>query len=271
MDYINLKSHRGVVNLFADYLLNKLITDVTIDATLEVTDCGKFFLVNGLTNSKKILNLHVIKEDFFKEYESLLTDLGYKQINVVDTITYEVELTTKDEQSFNFYHTKRPIFNKELIDFTSKKTDLSYLSFSNSGFIELDYSEEKTTKLEQFKYSPMNITSEFPNGYSWEMGRGNLYYSEYICNQLFNIIKVKELLFKFSTLKDKNDDFKIRVISNSIYSEKTIISMILDNFNFNISSLKEMMSDYNLLNDILDPLGDKPWLVKDKTKGLIIF
>ena len=47
--------------------------------------------------------------------------------------------------------------------------------------------------------------------------------------------------------------------------------MILDNFNFNITSLKENMSGYNLLNDILNPLGDKPWLVKDKTKGLIIF
>tara|TARA_R110001599_G_scaffold129725_7_gene304312 strand:- start:14749 stop:15564 length:816 start_codon:yes stop_codon:yes gene_type:complete len=271
MDYINLKSHRGVVNLLADYILNKLITDVTIEATIEVTNCGKFFLVNGLTNSKKILSLHIIKEDFYKEYESLLKDLGYEQINVVDTITYDVELATKDEQSFNFYHTKRPIFSKEVIDFTSETTDLSYQSFSNLGFIELDYSEEKTTDLEQFKYSPINITSEFPHGYSWEMGRGNLYYSEYICNQLFNVIRVKELLFKFSTLKDKNDDFKIRVISDSIYSEKTIVSMILDNFNFNITSLKENMSGYNLLNDILNPLGDKPWLVKDKTKGLIIF
>ena len=47
--------------------------------------------------------------------------------------------------------------------------------------------------------------------------------------------------------------------------------MILDNFDFNISSLKEKMVDYNLLDDILEPLENKPWLIKDKTKGLIIF
>ncbi|MDB4234991.1 hypothetical protein N9828_00685 [bacterium] len=217
------------------------------------------------------MSLHLIKEDFYKEYESSLKVLGYEQINVVDTITYDVELTTKDEHSFNFYHTKRPIFSKEVIDFISETTDLSYHSFSNSGFIELDYSEEKTTDLEQFKYSPINITSEFPHGYSWGMGRGYLYYSEYICNQLFNVINVRELLFKFSTLKDENKDFKIRIISNSIYSEKIIVSMILDNFDFNISSLKEKMVDYNLLDDILEPLENKPWLIKDKTKGLIIF
>jgi hypothetical protein len=47
--------------------------------------------------------------------------------------------------------------------------------------------------------------------------------------------------------------------------------MVLDNFDLNVSLLKEKMSNYNLLDDILDPMGDKPWLVKDKIKGLIIF
>ena len=271
MDYINLNSHRGIVNLFADYVLKRLVTNEGIDATIEVTNCGKFFLVNGLTNSKKLLNLHIVKGEFYKEYEKTLKELGYEQINVVDTITYEVELSNKDERLFTFYRTDRPVYSNEVFDFISKPNDLLYFSLSNSGFIELDYSEDKTTDLESFTYSPINITSEFPHGHSWNMGRGQLYYSEYISNQIFNVIKTDKLTFKFSTLKDENDDFKIRVISNSIYPEKTIVSMVLDNFDFNLPSLQNKISGYDILKDILEPTGEKPWLIKDKKKGLVIF
>ena len=271
MDYINLKSQRGLVNLFADYILSKIITDHSIDASIEVTNCGKFFLVNGFTNSKNILTLHQVKDEFIEEYKSLANSLGYEQMNIVDTITYDVELTSKNEHSFNLYKTDRPVYSKEVFDFISSKTDLNHLSFSNSGFLELDYSEDNTDEINKFKYSPINISSEFPYGYSWKMGRDKLYYSEYVSNHLFNIINVDKLLFKFSLLKDENDDFKIRIISDSLYSEKTIISMVLDNFDLNVSLLKEKMSNYNLLDDILDPIRNKPWLVKDKTKGLIIF
>jgi hypothetical protein len=47
--------------------------------------------------------------------------------------------------------------------------------------------------------------------------------------------------------------------------------MVLDNFDFNLPSLQNKISGYDILKDILEPTGEKPWLIKDKKKGLVIF
>lgn len=271
MDYINLNSHRGIVNLLADYILKEITTGPEIESSIQVTNCGKFFLVNGLTNSETILDLGKIKMDFITEYKSLLSKFGYETINIVDTITYELDLKKKSEHSFTFYNTQRPIYDKTIFEFLDKDTDLNYQSMSNSGFIELDYSEDGTENLIDFNYSPLNISSDFPHGHSWGMGRGVLYYCEYLTNQIFNVTNTNKITFKYSEEKDEVDDLKIRIISNSIYPEKTIKSMVLDNFDFNLNVLRDTIKGYDVIKDITEPMGEKPWLIKDKKKGLIIF
>ena len=57
MKYINENSNRGLVNLFSDYIVNLINKDKQYDVVIEVTDCGKFFVVNGMTNSDKILDM----------------------------------------------------------------------------------------------------------------------------------------------------------------------------------------------------------------------
>jgi hypothetical protein len=268
MDFIKLKSNRGLVNLLADFILMEINENEKYDSVIEVSDFGRFFVVNGMTSRKEIINLSDVTTKFKKEYESLLSELGYEEINVIDLIIYDNELSKKEEFWFTFYNTERPCYSEKTINLSS--TNLKYQKISNSS-IELDFSETKTDNLDFFTYSPLNISSEFPHGYSFNMGRNYYYYSEYICNHLFKTLMCSEISFKCSSIKNLNDDFNIDVISKSIYDKEKIKSLILDVFDFNLSKFKNKITGYSYIKDITEPLGEKPWLVKDEIKNIILF
>jgi len=110
MKYINQNSNRGIVNKFADFIVKEITKESDKDAIIEVTDCGKFFIINGMTNSDKILDLSSVKQNFIDDNKSLLFEFGYEALNVVDLIMYNVELVKKDEYWFTFYNSTRPIY-----------------------------------------------------------------------------------------------------------------------------------------------------------------
>ena len=47
--------------------------------------------------------------------------------------------------------------------------------------------------------------------------------------------------------------------------------MVLDVFDFDMLKFNNIIKDYNILDDLLKPLDNKPWLIKDKTNDLILF
>ena len=65
MRYINPNSRRGIVNKLADYILNQIDNSQT--TRLQFTDFKTFYVVNGNTNSDKVLDLSIIKESFYNE------------------------------------------------------------------------------------------------------------------------------------------------------------------------------------------------------------
>ena len=274
MKYINEKSNRGIVNLFSDYLLKELTKENNIDAVIEVTDCGKFFIVNGLTNSNKILDMTKLKSSFLEEYKELLSEFGYTQINIIDVITYGQELVKKSEYTYNFYDSVRPIYPQSIIDYvTNEQQVLKYHSIldGNGLNLELDYSEDNTKNLTSFNYSPLNITSEFPHGYSLGMGRLEFYYSEYIANHLFCHSITNKIQFKYSNIKDNDDDYMININTTSVHNNKSIISMVLDVFDFDMLKFKSIIKSYDIIEDLTKPFDKKPWLIRDRIKDLIIF
>ncbi len=268
MDYIRLNTNRGLTNLLSDFILLEIIQNEKYDAIIEVSDFGRFFVVNGMTSRKEILNLSEITSKFKNEYSDLLSELNYEELNVIDLIIYDNELVKKEEFWFTFYNTERPCYSQKIIE--QSTTDLNYQKISNSS-IELDFSENRTNDLEFFTYTPLNISSEFPHGYSFNMGRGHYYYSEYICNHLFKTLMCDEIKFKCSTIKDLNDDYNINIITNSTYNKEKTKSLVLDVFDFNLNKFKNKLVDYNYIKDITEPLGEKPWLVKDNIKNIIVF
>jgi hypothetical protein len=273
MKYINKNSNRGVVNLFADFIVQEINTIHHYDVVIEVTDCGKFFIVNGMTNSSKILDMVKVKETFTERYKPLLDKLEYETINIIDLILYDQELVKKDEHFFEFYNSSRPIYHHNLMldIIENPQPKFNNVSYTNRLEYELDFSEENTSDLEYFTYSPLNITSEFPHGHSLSMGRLYFYYSEYICNQLFDVILTDQITFKFSLLKNEDGDNLIKISSNSIYKESDIISMVLDVFDFDLSKFQSTLITYDLIDDLAYPFEDKPWVIRDKIKDLILF
>lgn len=272
MKYINKNSNRGIVNLFADFIVTQINKTNKYDVVIEIVDCGKFFVVNGMTNSDKILDMVELKENFIKTNKKLMISFGYENMNVIDLILYNKDLKKKSEYMFNFYNSLRPIYQVDLIELINNLPSQKFnsISYNNRMEYELDYSENDTSNLPYFTYSPLNITSEFPYGYSLSMGRQELYYSEYISNQLFDIILTDKFTFKYSSVKVDGDN-QIDINTNTIYPKKDIVSMVLDVFDFDMLVFNDRIKDYDIMEDITNPFGDKPWLVKDRLKDLILF
>jgi hypothetical protein len=272
MKYINENSNRGIVNLFADYIVNQINKDKQYDVVIEVTDCGKFFIINGMTNSDKILDLVKVKDTFLESYKPLLSKFGYYTINIIDLIIYNNKLSKKSDYTFNFYNSNRPIYHYELINtlIDNNQPKFNSITYTNRLEYELDYSEDDTSNLDYYTYAPLNISSEFPHGYSLSMGRQELYYSEYICNQLFDVILTDKLTFKYSSVK-VDEDNQIDIKTTTLFPKKSIISMVLDVFDFDMLVFNDMIKDYNITDDLLKPFDKKPWLVRDKIKDLILF
>jgi len=275
MKYVNENSNKGIVNLFADFLVKEINKTNNYDVVIEVTDCGKFFVVNGLTNTDKILDMIQVKDDFYKEYQTLLDQFNYTNLNIIDLIMYEQELIKKFDYVFDFHNSSRPIYHIGLINdlIDNPQPKFNSVSYNNNRLeYELDFSEDDTSNLSYYTYSPLNISSEFPHGYSLSMGRQELYYSEYICNQLFDVILTDKITFKYSSVKsDEDGDFQIDITSNSIHPKKDIISMVLDVFDFDMLVFNDKIKDYDIIEDLTIPFDKKPWLTKDKTKDLILF
>jgi hypothetical protein len=87
---------------------------------------------------------------------------------------------------------------------------------------------------------------------------------------MFNLLGVDEVSFYF-TNEEEDEDLKIKIVSDSKIDKKSIKSLILDVFDFDMDSFRERLSDYNLIDDILNPNRDKPYLKQDLLEHIILF
>jgi len=232
MRLINKNSRRGITNLFADFILSKIKR--TEKSIIQVTDCGAFMIVNGLTTSNEYLDINEIKNEFKESFNDTLKELEMLDLNKIDVIRYS--------QDINTIHKGWVIVNKDVF-IEEPEPDISEIS----------------------------ISSEFPYGYSLDCGRINTYYSHYIMNHMYNLLGVDEVSFYFTNEEDNDEDLKIKIVSDSKINKKSIKSLILDVFDFDMESFRDRLSDYNLIDDILNPNRDKPYLKQDLLEHIILF
>lgn len=260
MKYINEKSIRGLTNFLADYIVCHINKKGDFDSVIELTNVGKFIIINGLTTSIELIDLPKIQDELKEDYKEYLSNFPDIHLNFIDAITYDVSIDEPQELWFQFYNlTKRPVFSSFVENILSEHNNVVSI---NDKVIEIDFNDYIDYDGE-ISYPPLNINSEFPYGYSINMGRGQFYYSEYIVHNVFNTIKATSLNLKFSSKINDGGDFNISVVSDSIYNEKHVKSLILDCFDFDIKSFNEKIKSYNILDDILKPFDSKPWLIKD--------
>jgi hypothetical protein len=230
MRKLEKNTRRYFVNLFADYLLSKF--DKSENTIIQVTDCETFVVVNGQTTSDKEINLNDLKYDFMDEFSDLFKSLEIKDINVIDIIRYE-----------------------QNIDDLSK----AWVRVNKSIYVE-----------EEDPFVEISITSEFPYGYSLGCGRGIYYYSHYMFNQMYTLLGVDNLMFKYNSELDENEDHKIKIVSDSTLPKQTIKDLVLDVFDMNVKEFSDCLTNYNLIEDITKPEDPKPYLVQDRLGDIIL-
>jgi hypothetical protein len=231
MRKINKNSRRGVVNLFADFILTKI--DKKENSIIQVTDCESFMVVHGLTTSKDVLDLEKIKSDFTEWFSDILSEVGIERLNTIDIIRYNQEINNIEKGWINV--------NKDV--FVDEPEPIFELS----------------------------VSSEFPYGYSLNCGRLMTYYSHYIFNHMYSLMDVNNLDFFFTKEQDDNEDFKIKIVSNTKQNIKEIKSLILDVFNFNLEEFKTKIGNYDIMQDMLFPDKEKPYTKQDMLEHIILF
>lgn len=229
MRLINKNSRRGIVNLFADFIVSKI--DPKERSIIQITDCEVFMVLNGQTTSEIELNIDELKNEFNETYKDILKSLGLEHFNVINIIKYGVDIV--------------PI-------------ETGWVDTNKNVFVE-----------ENESFGEISISSEFPYGYSLRTGRSMVYYSHYILNQISSTIGSDNMFIHF--LPKVEDEMNIKVITNSMYDSKTIKSLILDVFDFDLEDFSNRMESYDLTQDILNPEGEKPYLVQDRLEDVIIF
>lgn len=272
VSYIHPIADISVINLFADYIVSKLKNSRSL---IKVTNHKNFVVVDGETTSKEVLNLNELKNDFFEKGYTDKIHLK-SNFNIIDIIKYNKAPFSANLHHFTYYNSKRPIYHPEIIKYKENPSlNLLYyskISYNNKLIFEI--LEKDISSNDYFQsVNYLSYSSSFPFGYSKDSGRTAFYYGEYICNHLFNYLNVDEIHLKINLNRNsEEDDFDIQIFSDSIYDSEKIQSLVLDVFDFNLPKFEnEYLKDYDYTLDITDPIGDKPWLVKDKIKDILIF
>lgn len=231
MRKINKNSRRGIVNLLADFILTRI--DKKENSIIQVTDCETFFVINGQTTSETVLDIEKIKTDFSEWFGDILKDVGIEKLNTIDVIRYGQEINNIEK---------------------------GWISVNKEVFVE-----------ESEPIYELAITSEFPYGYSLNCGRLMTYYSHYIFNHMYSLMGTDEVKFYFTKEEDEGEDLKIKIVSNSRYNKDIVKSLVLDVFSFDLTEFNEYVKDYDIMQDILFPGKEKPYLKQDKLEHIIVF
>jgi hypothetical protein len=230
MRKLEKNTRRYFVNLFSDYILSKF--EKQENTIIQVTDCETFVVVNGVTTSSKEINFNELKYEFIESFKDLFESLEIKDINVIDIIKYEQKLEE---------------FKK------------GWISVNKSLYVS-----------EEDPISDISVSSEFPYGHSLGCGRGMYYYSHYIFNHMYYLLGVNDLYFFYTMEMNDDEDYKIKITSDSKLQKKTIRDLVLDVFDMDLTEFNQRLQSYEFMNDILNPDSPKPYLVQDRLEDIIL-
>lgn len=230
MRKLETNTRRYFVNLFADFILSNF--EKKENTIIQVTDCGTFMVVNGQTTSDKVIDIIDLKDKFGEDHKDLLESLEITNFNTIDIIKYEQKI---------------PNLSK------------SWVRVNKSLYVK-----------EEDPVIEVSVTSEFPYGYSLGCGRGIHYYAHYMFNQMYSLLGVDNLMFHYHNELDENEDYKIKIVSDSRIPNQKIKDLILDVFDMNVKEFSGCLENYNFMDDILKPNDPKPYLAQDRLEDIIL-
>lgn len=192
------------VNLLSEFILSKI--NSSEKTQIQVVDCVNFLVVKGMTTSNEILNLNDLKNEFLEKFSEKIDSL--KIGNTIDLIEYSVELDDIPSLTCDFHNNIK--LNKEICPINSE-------------------------------FKSMISLSEFPYGYSNDMGKKLFYYAKHIGYNLQSKYHWEKLRIEIPK-ENFEENFKL-FLDVCDESNSKIKSAILDSFDFNFESFTKKLNN----------------------------
>ena len=257
-------SGKNLCNIFAD-LIVKEINKVSPDAITEikVINVRSFFIVKGFTSSEKIINISDILSDLYQGYDENLV----KTVRVIDVIIYNKKIDRKlniniqnSNQTKKIESNLRVICNKlqkegYYLNLKVHNKNLFY-DFENAVGYDHDYisSNFKDYNCVKDDFSNDVYISDLVYGLS---DNGEKYY-HFLLNKIsFNLLNrgfssdLNLLITSENGVDDiDSENINLSVINKTTIRNEKLESLILDNFSFKLSDIKNEfdLSEFNLLS-----------------------
>lgn len=247
MDIVSKSSRFFLVNLFSDFILNKIPKQE--NTIIEVVDCDNFYVIKGKTTYTDILDLNKIKDEFLEKFPELKNEK--KLLNTIDVIDYGLKIPNVKKIRKFFYNSDNCSFHQTQLEFFEKDSTKNY-TFDCS-----------TTE----KSEELVIKSVFPFGYSMRMGR--LLY--YLAKHLVYNIPTNFPFEKIIVIIPEND-FENELKFEDEYGNelKGLKSLFLDCFDFNLVQFENEIKKLDLSQELTNPTQEFE-ILKSKIKDIILF
>ena len=244
-------SKLSLVNLFADFILNKIPKEE--ESIIQVVDCFNFYVIKGKTTYKEPLNIGELRDEFISQFEELIGDR--KLTHTIDLIEYDSKLIPVTSLTFPYHRSKNCSYTNSQIK-----------SFESDDSISYDYNFHLKPITED---NNLIFLSEFPHGYSLNQGRLLYYYGKHIFYNIPTTYPVSTLVFELSTKKDDSNE-QVFSVKNNSGTDEVLKSAILDVFDFDMSWLENEIKKVDWYTEITNPLDEYDFL-KKKIKDFVIF
>jgi hypothetical protein len=244
-------SKLSLVNLFADFILNKIPKEE--ESIIQVVDCFNFYVIKGKTTYNEPLNIGELRDEFIIKHEDLIGER--KLTHTIDLIEYDSKLIKSNTLTFPYHRSKNCSYTNNQIT-----------SFEEDNSISYDYTFHLKPITED---NNLIFTSEFPHGYSLNQGRLLYYYGKHIFYNIPTTYPVSTLVFELTTKKDDSNE-QIFSVKNNSGTDEVLTSAILDVFDFDMSWLENDIKKVDWSVEITNPLEDYDFL-KKKIKDFVIF
>lgn len=243
------KSKLSEINLFADYVLNQIPNSEK--SIIKIANCGNFLVIKGKTTYNELLDLTKLKSEFCDKF-NIIFDSKSIFNHTIDLIEYGVNLQPKETITHNY-------FNSENCSYSYKQIE----SFKSNPESSFDY----CLKVNEVDEDDMILVSEFPHGYSLDMGRLLYYYGKKITYSIPSTYPYTSVVM---TIPSNNPEDNFSVYDNFLESEdESLKSAILDVFDFDMTELNKKLKEVDFYEEITNPLSDYEFL-KERDKDFFI-
>lgn len=231
-----VKTRLFTVNLFADFILSHIANDE--HTKIQITDTGKFHIINGYTTSKDKINLSKITEEFNELFGTIIHS---PITNTIDILNYDSEPKPAKKIQITLHDTSNCVYSEEQLNLYNIN---KWKSYQHKGLIVYDYDDSNEPSISSFD----------PFGCSAKQYRGLLNYIKKIYYNLRTDCLVGSLTISVDLTKDEPDIDVYNLYYNK--KDEKLKSAILDYFDFDLSKTIEITKNMDFLTESRFPYMD---------------